>query len=150
MITFQKGGGVMQPRIIYIAGIILAVINAYLALKKILIDSTLSEKGLKNVILILCITLSLYCSLIAIFYSNSWIEQLHLYNEGVKSRTLTTRELTEIINTIKSLKYYSLRSIIIGYLGLTSSYLLLKNIKKEITKNLNISKSRWQWDKLKD
>ena len=73
-----------------------------------------------------------------------------MYNEGVKSRTLTTRELTEITNTIKSLKYYSLRSIIIGYLGLTSSYLLLKNIKKEITKNLNISKSRWQWDKLKD
>lgn len=138
----------MNPTVVYIAGIILAVINGYLAIKKIFIDNTLSEKGIKNVILILCIALSLYCSIMVVIYSNACINNLDIYNEGVKSGALTVKELAEINDTIKMLNKYNLKAIVIGYLGLISSHLLLRNIKKEILKNLNSPKKRWNWDKI--
>lgn len=140
----------MNPTVIYIAGIILAVINGYLAIKKIFIDNTLSEKGIKNVVLILCIALSLYCSIMVVIYSNACISNLDIYNEGVKSGALTIKELAEINDTIKTLSKYNLKAIVIGYLGLIFSYLLLKNIKKEMIKNLNSPKKRWSWDKIKN
>lgn len=140
----------MNFRIMSMAGIVLAIINTYWAIKKILIDNILSERGVKNIVLILCIAASLYCSIIIILYSNSCISQLNIYNEGINSRTLTSKELMEISNTIKSLKRYNLKAIIIGYLGLLSSHLLLNNIKKEIIKNLNSHKERWQWHKIEN
>ncbi len=120
----------------------------YLAIKKIFIDNTLSEKGIKNVVLILCIALSLYCSIMVVIYSNACITNLDIYNEGVKSGALTVKELAEINDTIKMLNKYNLKAIVIGYLGLISSHLLLRNIKKEIIKNLNSPKKRWNWNKI--
>ncbi|WP_291578832.1 hypothetical protein [Clostridium sp. UBA6640] len=138
----------MNPAVIYIAGIILAVINGYLAIKKIFIDSTLSEKGIKNVVLILCIALSLYCSIMVVIYSNACISNLDIYNEGVKTGTLAVEKLEEIDDTIKMLNKYNIEAIMIGYLGLIFSYLLLRNIKKEIIKKLNSPKKKWNWDEI--
>lgn len=145
---FEKGGEFMKHTVIYIAGIILAVINGYLAIKEIFINNTLSEKGIKNVVLILCIALSLYCSMMVVIYSNACISNLDIYNEGVRTGALTAKELAEINDTIKTLSKYNLKAIVKGYLGLIVSYLLLRNIKKEMIKNLNSPKKRWNWDKI--
>jgi amino acid transporter len=131
--------------IIIILGIILAISSAIFVTKNFLVDYKGSESGFKNVSNILLIVVALICSLISVW-------------EGFGVREILTKlentaSLSEemIVMLQKTATEYSTdvtAAIIVGYICFILAYLVFKNIQKEIQREFDKPKRKWDWNKI--
>lgn len=131
--------------IIIILGIILAISSAIFVTKNFLVDYKGSESGFKNVCDILLIVVALICSLISVW-------------EGFGVREILTKlentaGLSEemIVMLQKTATEYSTdvtAAIIVGYICFILAYLVFKNIQREIQREFDKPKRKWDWNKI--
>lgn len=131
--------------IIIILGIILAIISGIFVVKNFLVNYKGSESGFKNVSNILLIVVSLICSLVSVWEGFSVKEiLLRLENPSGMSE--------EMIQMLKKTATEQTKdvivAIIVGYLCFLLAYLVFKSIEKEIKRELDRPKRKWDWSKI--
>lgn len=122
---------------IIIVNILLAVICTIFMVKNFLISNNLSDKGLKNIALAALGVIALFCALNGVWQGNivnQYIDQAQIYKN---------MDGNQIAEMIEAGKRSILKSTIIGYLSLIISFIVYRNIKKEIEKKLEKHKDKW-------
>ena len=138
----------LQFTIIIILGMILAVISAIFVIKNFLVSYKGSESGFKNVCDILLIVVSLISSLISVWGGFSLIElSIRLQNPSDLSNL--SEELIQLLKkTIVDQSREVTIAIIVGYFCFTLAYLIFKSIEKEIQREIDKPKRKWDWNKI--
>ena len=122
---------------IIILNILLAVICTIFMVKNFLISNNLSDKGFKNIALAALVVVALFCALNGVWQGNivnQYIDQAKLY------KNMDGNQITEMIEAGKR---SILKSTIVGYISLIISFIVYRNIKKEIEKKLEEHKDKW-------
>ena len=131
--------------IIIILGIILAVGSAIFVIKNFLVDYKGSDNGFKNVGNILLIVVSLLCSLISV-WEGFGIVQILTRLETPSSMTVEMVQMLE--KTVLEYSKEVTTAIIVGYVCFALAYLIFRSIQKEIQREIDRPKRRWDWDKV--
>ena len=130
---------------IIILGLILAVISVIFVFKNFLVNYKGSDNGFKNVADILLIVVSLFCSLIAVWGSFSLKEMLiRLENPSGLSEEMIQMFKKTVVEQTPGI----IITIILGYVCFILAYLLFKTIKKEIQREIDKPKRKWDWNKI--
>ncbi|MGH4123946.1 MAG: hypothetical protein ACREV6_13550 [Clostridium sp.] len=131
--------------IISILGIILAVMSAIFVIKNFLVSYKGSESGFKNVCDILLIVVSIFCSLICVWEGSSLREiLLRLENPSSMSEEMLQMLKKTVVEQSKDVTI----AIIVGYLCFILAYLIFKTIEKEIQREIDKPKRKWDWNKI--
>lgn len=131
--------------IIIILGIILAVMSTTFVIKNFLVSYKGSESGFKNVGDILLIVISLFCSLISVWGSFSLREIiLRLENPSNLSEEMIQVLRKTVVEQSKDVTI----AIVVGYLCFALAYLVYKTIEKEIQREIDKPKRKWDWNKI--
>ena len=145
VLIFKRGVPMLKFAIIISLGMILAVMSAIFVVKNFLVDYKGSESGFKNVSDILLIVVSLYCSLISIWGSFSLREILRsLENPAGMSEQM----IQMLNNTVTQQTRQIIITIILGYFCFILADLIFKTIEKEIQRELDKPKRKWDWTKI--
>ncbi|MCB2291071.1 hypothetical protein LGK97_15150 [Clostridium sp. CS001] len=131
--------------IIIILGIILAVGSVIFVIKNFLVDYKGSDNGFKNVGDILLIVISLLCSLISVWEGFGIVQIL----TRLETPSGMTEQMIEMLE--KTVLEYSKdvnTAIIVGYVCFVFAYLIFMSIQKEIQREIDRPKRRWDWNKL--
>ncbi|MGV8983436.1 hypothetical protein [Clostridium sp.] len=135
----------LKVTIIIILGIALSIISAIFVIKNFLVNYKGSESGFKNVGDILLITISLFCSLISIWEGFSLRELLiRLGNPSNLSEEMILLLKKTVVEQSKDVTM----AIAVGYFCFILAYLIFKNIEKEIQRELDKPKRKWDWSKI--
>lgn len=131
--------------IIIILGIILAVVSAIFLIKNFLVDYKGGDNGFKIVGEILLIVVSLLCSLVSVWEGFGIVQVLStlktptgLLEEEIRLLNHTVAEYTKDVNT----------AIIVGYVCFILAYLIFRSIQKDIRREIDKPKRRWDWNKI--
>jgi hypothetical protein len=131
--------------IIIILGIILAVISAIFVVRNFLVNYKGSESGFKNVADILLIVVSLICSLISV-WEGFGVKEILL---RLENPTGISQEMIQVLKkTATEQTKDVIRAIIVGYVCFTLAFIVFKTIEKEIQRELDRPKRKWDWSKI--
>ncbi|MBU3144242.1 hypothetical protein [Clostridium sp. CF012] len=134
--------------IIIILGIILAIISAIFVIKNFLVSYKGSESGFKNVCDILLIVVSLFSSLISVWGGFS-LRELSLRLQNPSDLSNLSEVMIQVLK--KTLVQQSREvtiAIILGYSCFILAYLIFKTIEKEIQREIDRPKRKWDWNKI--
>jgi amino acid transporter len=131
--------------IIIILGIILAIVSAIFVTKNFLVDYKGGDNGFKIVSDILLIVVALICSLISVWEGFGVKEILN----QLKNPSDLSEEMIDMLNrTAVDYTNDVTTSIIVGYVCFILAYLLFRTIQKEIQREVDKPKRRWDWNKI--
>lgn len=134
--------------IIIILGMILAVISAIFVIKNFLVSYKGSESGFKNVCDILLILVSLFSSLISVWGGFSLRELLIRLQNPSDLSNLSEEMIQLLKKTIVDQSREVTIAIIVGYVCFTLAYLIFKTIEKEIQREIDKPKRKWDLNKI--
>lgn len=134
--------------IIIILGIILAIISAIFVIKNFLVSYKGSESGFKNVVDILLIVVSLCSSLISVWGGFSLRELLLRLQNPSDLSNVSEAKIQLLKQTIVEQSREVTIAIIVGYLCFVLAYLIFKTIEKEIQREVDKPKRKWDWNKI--
>jgi membrane-anchored glycerophosphoryl diester phosphodiesterase (GDPDase) len=131
--------------IIIILGIILAIVSCIFVIKNFLVDYKGGDNGFKIVGQLLLIVVSLVCSLVSVWEGFGIVQLLStlktpigLSENDINQLNQVLAEYTKDVNT----------SIIVGYVCFILAYLIFRSVQKEIQREIDRPKSRWDWNKI--
>lgn len=146
--SFKRGASMLKFTIIIILGIMLAVISAIFVIKNFLVSYKGSENGFKNVCDILLIVVSLLSSLISVWGGFS-LRELFLRLQNPSDLSNLSEEMIQLLKkTLAEQSKEVTITIIVGYLCFTLAYLIFKTIEKEIQREVDKPKRKWDWSKI--
>ena len=146
--SFKRGVSMLKLTIIIILGIILAIISAIFVIKNFLVSYKGSESGFKNVCDILLIVVSLFSSLISVWGGFS-LRELSLRLQNPSDLSNLSEVMIQVLK--KTLVQQSREvtiAIIVGYSCFILAYLIFKTIEKEIQREIDRPKRKWDWNKI--
>jgi len=135
----------LKITIIIILGIVLSIISAIFVIKNFLVNYKGSDSGIKNVGDILLIIVSLFCSLISVWGGFSLRESLIiLENPAGLSKEMNILLKKTVVEQSNELTM----TIAVGYICFILAYLIFKTIEKEIQREFDKPKRKWDWSKI--
>lgn len=131
--------------IIIILGIILAIGSAIFIIKNFLVDYKVGDNGVKTVSDILLIVIALICSLISV-WEGFGVKEILIQLENPSG---LSEEMIDMLNTT-AVGYTNdvTTAIIVGYVCFILAYLIFRNIQKEIQRDVDRPKRRWDWNRI--
>lgn len=132
--------------VIYFMSIALIAYGGIFIIKNFLVNYKASDNGFKNIAAILLMLFAVMSAMAAA--GDAWsieglMEELK-YNMNIDAEI---RQLME--RNIAGYRRESITCIISGYIMFIASYFMYKNIKQELSRNLNRPKSNWDWSKIR-